>query len=137
MVRVRRSLRDWEPFVHADHAVVGSQALHGDTTQLTAVAGGVHACATVRVSISAGHAWPPPEGWVMIVRRRCSVRDWLPFAQVVHGPTTCHALHEETAQLAGCGGGGGDGGGGTACTTMVTGTTTSCMPAARILIGLL
>jgi hypothetical protein len=119
--------------LHAAHDVIGSHALHDDTTQLTGVAGGVHACVTVRVSVSAGHACPPPDGGVTIVRVRCSVRDWLPFVQADHALVGCHPLQEETAQFTGWGGGGA----GADCTTIVTGTTTSARPLARIVMGLL
>jgi hypothetical protein len=44
-------------------------------TVMTPAGGDVHACVTVRVSVSAGQAAPPPDGGVTMVRVRCSVRD--------------------------------------------------------------
>jgi hypothetical protein len=57
-----------------DQSLVGCQALHDDTTQSTGVGEDVQDWVTVRVSVSAGHASPPPDGCVRIVRVRCSVR---------------------------------------------------------------
>jgi hypothetical protein len=131
IVRVRCSGRDWLPFVHADHAPVACHPLHPDTTQFTGVAGGVQAWLTVRVSVSAGHASPPPDAGVTIVRVRCSVRDWLPLVHADHALVACHPLHDDTTQFTGGGGGGAEAG----WTTIVTGTTTSGNPLARIVRG--